>query len=91
MPGAASLVWACVDNFLREAYESAEQHVSELREGLHRVEEDENSDTFDVRIALGRLSSARSEVSVSRWDRVSLLCARLPVLLRSGTLRWDLD
>jgi hypothetical protein len=91
MPEATSLVWACIDNFLGGSCEAAERNLMELQEGLHRVVEDENNSSSEVRTAKGRVSSARSEVAVSRWDRVSLLCARLPVLLRNGTLRWDLD
>ena len=91
MPGAASLVWACVDTYLRDSCEVAEQNVSELQEGLHRVEEDENSGAFDVRIARRRVSSAQQEAAISKWDRLSLLCARVPSLLRNGTLYWDAD
>jgi hypothetical protein len=91
MPGAASLVWACVDAYLRDACEAADQNVSEVQEGLDRVEEDEDSGTFDVRIARQRVSSAQQEAAVSKWDRLSLLCARIPSLLRNGTVRWNAD
>ena len=91
MPGAASLVWACVDAYLRDACEAADQNVSEIQEGLHRVEEDENSGAFDVRTARRRVAEAQQVASISKWDRLSLLCARLPALLRNGTLHWDLD
>jgi hypothetical protein len=91
MPGAASLAWACVDAYLRDACGAAEQNVSEVQEGLYRVEEDEDSGTFDVRIARQRVSRAQQEAAVARWDRLSLLCARIPSLLRNGTVRWNAD
>ena len=91
MPGAASLVWACVDAYLRDACEAADQKVSEIQEGVFRVEEDEDSGSFDLRIARQRASSAQQEAAVSRWDRLSLLCARVPSLLHNGTVRWNAD
>ena len=81
------MVWGAVDTFLREACESAEKRVGELREGLALVEADQDSGTMDVRSGRQRVEEARQTEAMAKWDRLSLLCARVPALLQNGTVR----
>jgi hypothetical protein len=87
MPGAASLVWSCVDTFLQESCAAADQVLGENREGLDFVQEDADSGEFDIRTARARVSTAEAISYVAKWDRLALLCARVPTLLHNGTVR----
>jgi hypothetical protein len=87
MPGAASLAWSSVDAFLRDSHVVASQHLAECQEGLENVQADADSGTFDVAIARGRVSDARGITMGAQWERIALLCARIPALMHNGTLR----